>query len=371
MSEPSRQRVGFIESVATFYYRRTPRWLLPAANRFVEPAYAVARRACEIALDLFPQVESLSSPGTDGPGLLVAGRGDVRQLFLDRTGMQEARITGGGRRFLWDISRTTGATAEPATLIEADRCYRHLLLRRGYVALPQWVLFKADVSPPWPALVRRWRKSLAENMRRVVKHGFSCRIERQRAGLREFYERMHYPYIRARYGSAALLASRAYVESVWERGVLLLVTRDGEDVGGVLISTATREPLVAFLGIKDADFRHVKRGAISALYCFALRWAKEHGYQTINFGHARPFLDDGLFRYKHRWGMHVVPSPRKPRTLFVRVCDEPRVVAFLRQPIITYDHRAALVGLEDTPGDAVPQRPVAPSSAVFTPTCAP
>jgi len=371
MSDSARQRVGFIESVATIYYGRTPRWLLPAANRFVEPAYAVARRACEIALDLFPQVESVAPPDTDGPGLLVAGRGEVRELFLNRTGLTEPRITVRGRRFLWDISRTTGAPAEPVTLIEADRCYRHLLLRRGYVAIPQWVLFKADISLPWPVLVRRWRRNLAENMRRVVKHGFSWRIEHRRAGLRAFYERMHYPYIRARYGTAALLASRTYVESVWERGVLLLATRDGEDVGGFLISTAKREPLVMFLGIKDADFRHVKCGAVSALYLFALRWAKEHGYQTVNFGHARPFLDDGLFRYKRRWGMHVVPSPNRPRTLFVRVCDEPRVAAFLRQPIITYDHCAALVGLGDTPGNAVPQRPVAASPAVVTPTCAP
>jgi hypothetical protein len=294
MSDSSRESVGFIETLATIYYGRTPRWLLRAVNRFVEPGYAVARRACGIALDLFPRVEILSSPGTNGPGLLVAGRGEVREIFLDRTGLKEPSIGVRGHRLIWNVSRTAGGTAEPVTLIEADRCYRYLLSRRGYVAIPEWVLFKMDVSSPWPELVRRWRRDLADNMRRVVKHGFSCRIEHRRAGLRDFYEQMYLPYISARYGASALLASHAYLESVWQRGLLLIATRDGEDVGGFLISTATREPLVAFMGIKDADSRHVQRGAVSALYLFALRWAKEHGYHTLRVANTDADVNDSL-----------------------------------------------------------------------------
>lgn len=360
------KRVGIIETLAAIYYERTPRWLLRAVNRFVEPGYAVARRACEIFLDLFPRVEALSPTDSNGPGLLAAGRGEVRQIFLNRTGLQEPRVEARGRRLLWNMSRRAGGSAEPATLIEADRCYRWLLARRGYVAVPEWVLFKMDVSSPWEELVRSWRQNQYDNLRRAIKHGFSWRIEPRREGLREFYKRMYLPYISARYGTAALLASHAYLESVWQRGLLLMVTQDGEDVGGFLISTAKREPVIAFMGIKDADLRHVKRGAVSALYLFTLRWAKEHGYRTIDFGHARPFLDDGLFYYKRRWGMHVVPSPRKPRTLFVRECDEPRVRAFLGQPVITYDSRAELVVFGAPRGCDAAQVPTAPFSALGT-----
>jgi hypothetical protein len=224
------------------------------------------------------------------------------------------------------------------------------------VAVPEWVLFKADVSGPWGRLLTGYRRRLEDNLRRVRNGGFGYRIEDDPAVLPEFYHRMYLPHARARYGASALVASMPYLSNVLRNGFLLMVTWQGEDVAGLLISTAGPEPWLAFMGVRDGDFEHVRRGAISALYLFALQWAHEANHATLDVGHTRPFRDDGLYRYKRRWGMRPMASPRKTRALFVRVCDDPRVAAFLAGPVVTYGDDGELMGVDEAAAPAASAR---------------
>src|SRR5262249_30290602 len=135
-----------LERLATAYYARLPKRALSRLNPIIEPAYAACRRIGQIALDLWMPISVLEDAAA--PPLRIAGRGEVRQIFLRHMANRQPRIEQCRRQSIWRASRFH-AGRQPAALIEADRCFVRLLARRGYVAVPQWVLFRMDVAQPW------------------------------------------------------------------------------------------------------------------------------------------------------------------------------------------------------------------------------
>ena len=57
------------------------------------------------------------------------------------------------------------------------------------------------------------------------------------------------------------------------------------------------------LGVRNGNVEYIEQGAVTASYYFTIHWAKNEGFQRIDFGLSRPFLKDGVFVYKKRWGM--------------------------------------------------------------------
>lgn len=108
-----------------------------------------------------------------------------------------------------------------------------------------------------------------------------------------------------------------------------------------MFNTAYKIPRLAYRGVLDGRNDHITQGISSAMYCFAICWAKEKGYGEIDFGHCRPFLDDGVLQFKRRWGMTVHRSPRLYRNLFLDL-GEPHPVThefFEKNPLIVEDRR--------------------------------
>ena len=131
--------------------------------------------------------------------------------------------------------------------------------------------------------------------------------------------------------------------------------RETEYVSGILISTATSIPMVAFLGVKDGRKDYVVKGAISALYYYTILWAKERGYTKLDFGHCRPILNDGLFLFKKRLGMRIHRSPRKHRALYISVDKlkpyHPYLEQFFINNPLVYEDKGQLKGALFVPGN--------------------
>ena len=47
----------------------------------------------------------------------------------------------------------------------------------------------------------------------------------------------------------------------------------------------------------------MRRGVSAALYRFTIDWAQQEHYTHVDFRSCRPFLVDGVFRFKRKWGM--------------------------------------------------------------------
>jgi hypothetical protein len=314
-------RIHPIGSFGDLYYERLPKGLVRSTRRFVEPTYALARRLVDIVRDFY-LATSVVDAGIGAAGdpplrFTVAGRGDTRGFFFQRLCGNAPPSEARGRTPIWKV-RAAGDGNAAAVLVEADRCFGRLLARWGFVAIPEWVLFTVDLSAPWPEIERSWRRHIRDNLRLVRKYGYQCEMSTDLDRLRYFYDRMFLPHIGTRYGEGAVDVSFGYMQSLLDRGVLLMIRSGGEDVAGFLIrTTPVARPMVAFMGIKEADPLLLKRGVTAALYYYCMRWAKEQGYRSLDFGHTRPFLRDGLLLWKKRWGLQMQRSDRKFRSLYV------------------------------------------------------
>jgi hypothetical protein len=103
------------------------------------------------------------------------------------------------------------------------------------------------------------------------------------------------------------------------------------------------------LGVLGGADIHVRGGVIAALYKMTLEWARDNGIEEIDFGRTCAFPNDGLARFKRKWGLRPVADPLSPR--YAMKVDPRSVVlaeAFARQPLYVLDpnvlRRRSLVG---------------------------
>lgn len=314
----------------------------------MEPAYSIIHRICTILFDIYLPVTLFNENRKHGNPeltLLIAGKGDVSPFLLDRMCDLETKTTKQGRKLIWKISSMCNSQVN-AIFIEADRCFSRFLSSRGFVAVPEWVLFTMDISMTAEEIIRRWKRRAKRNLRLIKRYKYEYEVNCDRKKLYFFYHNMFLPYIGERFRNLCLLASFGYMENLLQNGVLLLVKRGNEFVSGVLIATTTSIPIVAFLGVKDGREDYVKQGAISALYYYTILWAKERGFTEMDFGHCRPILNDGILLYKRRLGMGIHRSSRKHRILYISIV---KLNSYLEQFLIDnpliYDDQGKLKGL--------------------------
>jgi hypothetical protein len=114
---------------------------------------------------------------------------------------------------------------------------------------------------------------------------------------------MYLPYARMRFGKTAWIFSHRHLARLLERGQLLLVKQNSKYLAGALLIEGEKILFSHSLGVRDGNIDYIGKGAVTASYKFTIQWAKDQGYDWIDFGYCRPFLRDGIFVYKKRWGM--------------------------------------------------------------------
>jgi hypothetical protein len=117
---------------------------------------------------------------------------------------------------------------------------------------------------------------------------------------------MYVPYISAVHGQGAFIRPYEEMKSEFDDCELLLVRKETRSIAGILITYEKPTPRLWSLGVRDADRRHVTEGAVTALFYFSFMHLERNGYRVASVGLTRPFLDDGVLRYKKKWGVRIV-----------------------------------------------------------------
>ncbi|NNG00361.1 MAG: hypothetical protein HKM93_13325 [Desulfobacteraceae bacterium] len=167
--------------------------------------------------------------------------------------------------------------------------------------VPCWVDGKVDIDET--LRLAKKRESIKSDLRRIRKHGFTYDIERSREKFVEFYEQMYVPYIKNNFGNEAALHSLEGILSRVDDSELLMVMKGDTAVTAEVIVYRNNEPWLMCLGVLDGDRKHVKAGAINALYYYRLIHLKSKGFKEIDLGASRGFLGDGVLQYKKKWGI--------------------------------------------------------------------
>lgn len=164
-----------------------------------------------------------------------------------------------------------------------------------------YVTFRADLTLGEEALLKRMERKRRQMMSYVAKAGFTSRV----AGIEELplFYRLFCESMR-HHGTPVY--PRLFLEEILDRFPgsthLFFVHHEGRPVAGVL-SLLFRDVIMPFYA--GGDRRHRPRGVDDYLYLAIMRWGRENGYRTFDFGRSK--RGTGAHAFKARWGMDEVP----------------------------------------------------------------
>ncbi|HEY0511860.1 MAG TPA: FemAB family XrtA/PEP-CTERM system-associated protein [Thermoanaerobaculia bacterium] len=164
-----------------------------------------------------------------------------------------------------------------------------------------YVTFRADLDLGEEGLLKRMERKRRQMMSYVAKAPFEHRV----AGIEELplFYRMFCESMR-HHGTPVY--PKLFLREILDRHPastnLFFVYHEGRPVAGVL-NLLFRDVLMPFYA--GADRTERPRGVDDYLYLAIMRWGRENGFRTFDFGRSK--RGTGAHKFKSRWGMDEVP----------------------------------------------------------------
>ena len=164
-----------------------------------------------------------------------------------------------------------------------------------------YVTFRADLDLGEEGLLKRMERKRRQMMSYVAKAPFEHRV----AGLEELplFYRMFCESMR-HHGTPVY--PKLFLREILDRHPghtnLFFVYHEGKPVASVL-NLLFRDVVMPFYA--GADRTERPRGVDDYLYLAIMRWGREHGFRTFDFGRSK--RGTGAWKFKSRWGMDEVP----------------------------------------------------------------
>ncbi len=179
--------------------------------------------------------------------------------------------------------------------------------RPDALIIPRYVCLSIDLPETYEAYVKGLVSSAKNDLRILKKRGFQIRLTRDPAHLAHFHTHFHTPSVKSRFGAEAYAASLAELTPILEAdgGELVQVFKGDQWVAASLASKENDAYRLHRLGWLNGDPELRRQGVIAALYQSRIQRTFELGLRKLILGGTLPFLDDGVFAYKAKWGAHV------------------------------------------------------------------
>jgi len=209
-----------------------------------------------------------------------------------------------------------------------------------------------DTSGSWDDVRSRFSKKRRQITNEFPqKTGLGYRMSKGPEEFDFFYDRMHVPHIKKRFGELSGIDSYEDMKKFFLKGLLLFVTKGDEAVAGALCLVENGTLIFRRTGVLDGDETHIEGGAQTALYYFQLKYANEHQLRAVDTMKSAPFLNDGVYKHKRDWGATVLPDHEADNWVYffkVRPCE--KIANFFeKNPTIvdSKDGLKALIGLPE------------------------
>jgi hypothetical protein len=195
-------------------------------------------------------------------------------------------------------------------LLDVELLYCRLLSTQSYLEIPQWIRQKYRIPETWEEVLGTFRKNTKRvDLRKVRQFGLSYRITREERDFEEFYHRMYVPYLTKRFEGEVIIEPEWKVLRQCRKGEIMQILRDEQVVAAVVLHCLKGRLAYVWVGVPEDLDDELCAGAFSGMYYFTIQYGFQCGCQEIDFLGSRPLLNDGLFRYKRKWGTFVEDSP--------------------------------------------------------------
>jgi len=252
-----------------------------------------------------------------------------------------------GRKWLWEIRGIAEEKGNDCSLLiaEVPNSFRILSRKVKSFFVPSWLSGEIDISRDVSSLVKN--ESLRSDIRKTKKNELSFEVSNDLSKLRSFYYNMYLPYVYKVHGNRSVIPSYDYVQSKFRRrsssNTLLLLKKEEEYIAGTVLLCEKNRSTCWFIGIKDGNLDYVRDGAPGALYYFSICYSANRGLNKFNFGGSRPFLKDGILRYKKKWDQKI--SNRQEMGFLLKILSESDgVKGFLMNNPFIYEDNTGLNG---------------------------
>lgn len=199
--------------------------------------------------------------------------------------------------------------ASNIVFLDGLRPPRSIGRRMAFLQMPAWIKQRLGVSADWSAQVASLRRGTRQEATRMLrKYGYESRLTRELRDFEHFYHTLYMPYLRKRFGSGAVAVDLDRFLSECRRGAVLQLVRDDTVVGAALLRRIGNTMAIIWSALHPEMQLSSARGATDTMDYFSLLYAHLKGCRWLDFGPSRPDLEDGLLRYKSKWGAMITPG---------------------------------------------------------------
>lgn len=266
---------------------------------------------------LYPLYRKFFSRAYLYEGTLKSGNGSAKCLFIDNDKfylqvlqalfVESPKLVRTFRCWIPGLKHLLGSSR-----LDADICFANVALSYAPLfhdsatyTMQTRVRQTLDITSVLDANKRyRDRKRGVNSTNR--KFGLTCRISHSLADFDYFFHRMSQPLVKM-FGDVAMIDPYEEMKFFFEKGVLIFVLHNGEPISGVLCYGDQRLFTAYRSGLLDGDPSYLKMGAMSAWYFFLLEYAREQGYEKVDFMNSIPLLNNGVYMTKQHWGANSEP----------------------------------------------------------------
>jgi hypothetical protein len=218
-----------------------------------------------------------------------------------------------GRRWFWQIPNLIKSYNFDMVISEiSPMALNHFQKYNGYI-VPEWVTMRINIDRPMSEICHRTVSDFSDVMRRIRKFNMTYEILTDEESFNYFNDKFYLPYISKRHGEEAWIEDLNNMWKLSPSPLVMAIKEDGVIVGSSLIQKSGESLYLMRLGLLDGNEEYRRHGVIGAIYYFSLLEGQNMGCRYLNVGGTRPFLTDGLTKFKMGLGAEFVleQSPSK------------------------------------------------------------
>ena len=206
--------------------------------------------------------------------------------------------------------------------IDVELLFSHLIDKSKYISLPQWVPQKLSIPDTWDAVLLKFRKSLRKKLRRVLRKEFRYIISNSEQHFHQFYSQMYVPYTNRRFGNLSVVYSHKTLMKQFYSGghILFLLMEDKVILGQLLRQIRDRMAAIAWGASSNMNPSEMS-GAFDVLTYYCILDAFERGCKQFDLLGSRPFLEDGIFQFKRKWGTFIDTFYEPLSNIYLKICN--------------------------------------------------
>jgi hypothetical protein len=185
----------------------------------------------------------------------------------------------------------------------------HLLLnryeRKGFHIVPKWLcpLFRMPegLDSAIENLSYDARKDIRRNIRKALDKGFTYETTTDPAWFEEFYQDIYLRYGTSKHGDLAQIDGYKRVKDAFDRGIGMTINLNESPIIGAVVLREGDVFRGRYMGVFPDQEERAAHGGPTAMYYFCMQLANSWGCTSVNMGSTRPFLSDGVLKFKMKW----------------------------------------------------------------------